>query len=95
MVLPNLLLSNRMATSRTRARTFRGTNDLFTLILDYKVTLEVLGPVPSSADSGPIEFSSERTIANFNPVSAATRTSPKNTPADRLAEILPLKLIPG
>ena len=80
-----------MATSRTRARTFRGTNDLFTLILDYKVTLEVLGPVPSSADSGPIEFSSERTIANFNPVSAATRTSPKNTPADRWLKNSPFR----
>ena len=32
-----------MATSRTAARTFGGTNDLFTAILDYKVTIVTSG----------------------------------------------------
>ena len=40
----NLLLSNRVATSTVTARTFRGTNDLFTATVDWKVTLGVLGP---------------------------------------------------
>ena len=34
-----LLLNNQMDTSRTMARTFGGTNDLFTKVLDYKVPL--------------------------------------------------------
>ena len=32
-----------MATSSTAARTFGGTNDLFTAALDYKVTMNKLG----------------------------------------------------
>ena len=32
-----------MATSSTAARTFGGTNDLFTAVLDYKVTMDKLG----------------------------------------------------
>ena len=43
-------------------------------------------PVPSSADGGPIEYSGVRTIANFNPMSVATRTSSKNILADQFVE---------
>ena len=44
-------------------------------------------PVPSSADGGPIEYSGVRAIANFNPMSAATRTGSKNILADQFVEI--------
>ena len=64
-----------MATSRTRARTFRGTNDLFTLILDCKVTLEVLGPVPrtESTRTGPKNTPADRLLkfVSFQEVQSA------------------------
>ena len=40
---PNLSQNSQVATSGVIARTFGGTNDLFTAILDYKVTIVTSG----------------------------------------------------